>query len=467
MTDFIIINDMKVRPGADSGLWALFLLPLSIIISTFKHPITSTPTYKLASLVCFGILLTSTIIVVHKLKEQKLTVFSLWTVLASAISSTVFFICFNKGLFFALLSGVCCTFLYLKTYKFILEKFKECFTLGEAGIASQAAIILLYFTILNFLSHGTRAEPFKSNMQISTLIIQLGFLGIAVIAWASYFFSLKSSKPFYSVVIFTIVFVIFLPLHILLERSPVLWIFQQLCYDWSTIKLMIYWVLCTGLAVWAINKQIFSVHKASTGTRKIFHLLAVIVYIPGLLHRCSILYLASGVVTGLFFALEILRILQMPPFGRHLQDGFLAFSDEKDVGNLALTPIYLIVGCSLPIWIHPSPCDVTDSSIFCLIPLMSGLLSIGVGDTAASIVGSNYGKHFWPGTKKTFEGTVGCMLAQMGLVYFLIVFNFVPNFSTEQCLKIFLAIFVTSLVEAKTTQVDNLVLPLIMYIILV
>lgn len=92
-----------------------------------------------------------------------------------------------------------------------------------------------------------------------------------------------------------------------------------------------------------------------------------------------------------------MRILQVPPLWQHLQNGFVVFSDKKDIGNIALTPIYLLAGCSLPLWLHPSPCDITDTAVFGGISLFAGLLSVGVGDTAASIIGSNYGKIFWPG----------------------------------------------------------------------
>ena len=80
----------------------------------------------------------------------------------------------------------------------------------------------------------------------------------------------------------------------------------------------------------------------------------------------------------------------IPPLGSFLEDAFATYADEKDV-LVALTPMYLLCGCSLPLWLFPDP--LTSKSLI----LVSGLLSVGVGDTAASIVGSKFGRFHWPG----------------------------------------------------------------------
>lgn len=73
------------------------------------------------------------------------------------------------------------------------------------------------------------------------------------------------------------------------------------------------------------------------------------------------------------------------------------FVDEKDAGYIALTPIYLLVSVSAPLWLHPCPCDGNETGGSNLLTLLSGLLTIGIGDTAASVFGTLLGKHRWPG----------------------------------------------------------------------
>lgn len=102
--------------------------------------------------------------------------------------------------------------------------------------------------------------------------------------------------------------------------------------------------------------------------------------------------------------LQILRILNIPPLGQLLQDGFNNFADEKD-SLVSLTPLYLLCGLSATLWLP------TES--MCILPLMSGVLTIGVGDTFASVVGSKWGKRQWLGSEKTIEGTLACIIVQL------------------------------------------------------
>jgi dolichol kinase len=77
----------------------------------------------------------------------------------------------------------------------------------------------------------------------------------------------------------------------------------------AQVLLVTYWAVCSGLAVMAVNVQIQGQQQASTVVRKYFHILAVVVFIPGVIRECCFLYLATGVVLALITALEVRKYL--------------------------------------------------------------------------------------------------------------------------------------------------------------
>lgn len=90
-----------------------------------------------------------------------------------------------------------------------------------------------------------------------------------------------------------------------------------------------------------------------------------------------------------------------------MQQGFSVFADEKD-HLISLTPLYLLCGLSFPLWMPTNNVP--------LLALLSGVLTVGVGDTAASFVGSKWGSHKWITSNKSIEGTIGCIFSQVGLI---------------------------------------------------
>lgn len=132
-----------------------------------------------------------------------------------------------------------------------------------------------------------------------------------------------------------------------------------------------------GMTVATVTWQMNRNGKSNTRTRKIFHVLIVFVFVPGLIYQCAFLFVASGIALALMIVLETMRVIQLAPIHNALEQAVKCFIDEKDAGSVALTPIYLLIGCSAPFWLHPCPCDLTDSAGFEILPLMAGVISVG------------------------------------------------------------------------------------------
>uniref|UniRef100_M8C7K8 dolichol kinase n=1 Tax=Aegilops tauschii TaxID=37682 RepID=M8C7K8_AEGTA len=113
----------------------------------------------------------------------------------------------------------------------------------------------------------------------------------------------------------------------------------------------------------------------------------------------AFLDLAFGAAFALFLILEMIRVWEVYPLGHTIHQFMNAFTDHRDSEILIISHFSLLLGCALPKWM---------SSGFNDRPLapFAGILSLGIGDTMASMIGYKYGVLRWSKTgKKTIEGT--------------------------------------------------------------
>jgi dolichol kinase len=91
-------------------------------------------------------------------------------------------------------------------------------------------------------------------------------------------------------------------------------------------------------------------------------------------------------------------------------------------------------------------------------------MTVGVGDSFASIIGSRFGRTHYPGSRKTVEGTLGLIVSQ--LVVFAILscgFNVFSLFDLNNFVFVCIGVLASGFVEAFSVDNDNLVLPLVVY----
>ncbi|KAL1411019.1 dolichol kinase [Vanrija albida] len=181
--------------------------------------------------------------------------------------------------------------------------------------------------------------------------------------------------------------------------------------------------------------------------RKSFHALAVAMFIPGISIDPAFTHLAFSVAFAAFTFAEYIRYFALWPLGVSVHLFLNEFIDHKDSGTAILSHFYLLAGSASPLWLEgPSQ-----------ILAHFGVLSLGIGDAVASIVGRRMGYARWsPASGKTVEGSIGFVASVtlasilMWIVGAVESFNFIPFVITTT---------LVTLLEAFSGQNDNLVLP--------
>ena len=269
-----------------------------------------------------------------------------------------------------------------------------------------------------------------------------------------------------------------------------------------------YWLLILSLGLRLVLNLPPTV--AVDTRRKIFHGMMVLIIVPTTPIDPTFISLALSVVLAFFLLLEFLRISGLPPLSKPLAVFLTPYVDGRDVsGPIVISHIFLLLGCAIPVWLSlasTSPVDsiATDDNSKTVSPwhgwnlrpslsasstgtdMLSGVICVGLGDAAASLVGRRYGRKKWPWSSgsKSIEGSTAFAVALFtGLVvvkmwlYFL---GWGRNYSVDGSsswfwgwswlrlvtvvIKMAAASCIASLTEAVLTGGnDNIIVPIVLW----
>lgn len=114
----------------------------------------------------------------------------------------------------------------------------------------------------------------------------------------------------------------------------------------------------------------------------------------------------------------------------------------------------LLVGMAFPVWLCIDPSNRCTHQ---LAAAFSGIAILGVADSAASVLGRRLGRHKILGTSKTWEGTLGGITCNTAC---WVLFIESIRKGAIDYRAAFEASIASCLLEASTTQLDNIFLPL-------
>lgn len=202
--------------------------------------------------------------------------------------------------------------------------------------------------------------------------------------------------------------------------------------------------------------------RALDRRRKFFHGLVVILFLPTINQDPELTYLVLSLAFTAFVFVELLRVTVLPPLGVTIHKFLSGFTDHRDkVGHLVVSHLFLLLGIAGPVWLSLTGEDFYDKTRSPADAMMTGVLSLGMGDAAASIIGKKYGKHKWPASKKSIEGTVAFVLAMM-LGEFIVKLIYHEG-SVIRWKRFVVGVLCTGIMEAVSSQNDNLIIPIYMW----
>lgn len=154
--------------------------------------------------------------------------------------------------------------------------------------------------------------------------------------------------------------------------------------------------------------------------RKVFHFMMVAMFLPATYVDPTFASLALSIVLALFLLLDLLRASQLPPLSKPLASFLAPYVDGRDLrGPVVISHIFLLIGCAIPLWLSLGSLPRTGTGYLegWAVPtrevsMVSGVICVGLGDAAASLIGRRYGQRKWVwGGGKSLEGSIAFAVA--------------------------------------------------------
>lgn len=240
-----------------------------------------------------------------------------------------------------------------------------------------------------------------------------------------------------------------------------------------------YWFIVVSLGVGTV---LFLSNRIAVDTRrKVFHFTMVGLLLPAAFIDPCFLSLGLIVVVAVFLILEVLRAAQVRPVAQPLARFLSPYVDGRDLrGPIVISHIFLLIGCAIPFWLSlvAIPFVPTESPwngwvvASRDVSMLAGVICVGMGDAAASLIGRAIGRHKWPWPGgKSLEGSVAfAMAVTVGLAagkWWLVHGGWSnekivwPHFALYACF----AASIAAMTEAVLTGCnDNVVVPLMLWL---
>ena len=195
----------------------------------------------------------------------------------------------------------------------------------------------------------------------------------------------------------------------------------------SNIRLVLC-AYCLVVLIAGITVVVFLTAYVEVDTRrKVFHGVMVAMLLPTIFVDPCFISLALIIILSAFLLLDLCRASQLPPISKPLTTFLAPYTDGRDHrGPVIVSPIFLLIGCAIPLWL--SLAGVRRSELEPWegwnvehrdLGMISGVVCVGMGDAAASLIGRRYGRTKWYwGGGKSVEGSLAFAIAvTLGLTF--------------------------------------------------